>query len=473
MISKRKIPLMGRIKPFLGACLFLVPVMMISCDDDDDDDDAVRPTQTIVALTQDTDNLSSLEAALVRFPDLVTALNAPGQNTVFAPSNQAFADLLMAIGQQSLADIPDDVLRDILEYHVISGSSLGSSMLSTGSVQTASGESVQVQVGSGVTLNASANVATADINATNGVVHVIDEVLVPPSIAPIVGTIVAPAYFNKNFTTLIAAVKAASPAILESLLSAESKTLFAPTNEAFAAAGITSLPEQSVLDAVLAYHVVPGVVMAADIPGGSSSAQTLTDMVYISNGNNGVFINGVAQVVSTDIEADNGVVHIIDRTLLPPAETIAEIATRYATASDGSEFTQLVAALVRTQGQGENDLLAAASDAGSNLTVFAPTDAAFMELYEALGVNSVDEIPLQTLIAVLKHHIVAGRVFSTDLSDGEVPTLNGNVMINADGSAPSVMGGSGMENEALLQTGLLNIHATNGVIHVIDKVLLP
>lgn len=89
MISKRKIPLMGRIKPFLGACLFLAPVMMISCDDDDDDDDAVRPTQTIVALAQDSDNLSSLEAALVRFPDLVTALNAPGQNTVFAPSNQA------------------------------------------------------------------------------------------------------------------------------------------------------------------------------------------------------------------------------------------------------------------------------------------------------------------------------------------------------------------------------------------------
>jgi transforming growth factor-beta-induced protein len=213
--------------------------------------------------------------------------------------------------------------------------------------------------------------------------------------------------------------------------------------------------------------------MAADIPGGSSSAQTLTDKIYVSNGSNGVFINGVAQVVSTDIEGGNGVVHVIDRTLVPPSESIAEIATRYATASSTPQFTQLVAALARTQGQGANDLLAAAGDGGSNLTVFAPTDAAFMELYDALGVNNVDEIPLQTLIAVLKHHIVAGRVFSTDLSDGEVPTLNGNVTINADGSAPSVTGGSGMENEALLQTQLLNIHATNGVIHVIDKVLLP
>jgi transforming growth factor-beta-induced protein len=88
-------------------------------------------------------------------------------------------------------------------------------------------------------------------------------------------------------------------------------------------------------------------------------------------------------------------------------------------------------------------------------------------------VDNVSEIPLSTLIAVLKHHIVAGRVFSSDLATASVPTLNGNVAINVGANPPTVSGSSGAENTADLQTTLLNIHATNGVIHVIDKVLLP
>src|SRR5690606_39774562 len=125
------------------------------------------------------------------------------------------------------------------------------------------------------TLKGSVMVVTPDVEATNGIVHVVNSVLVPPSITPIVGTIVAPAYFNKNFTTLIAAVNAASPAILTTLLNSDEKTLFAPTNEAFEAAGITSLPDQATLDAVLTYHVLSGEVLAADIANGSSAAGTL------------------------------------------------------------------------------------------------------------------------------------------------------------------------------------------------------
>ena len=133
----------------------------------------------------------------------------------------------------------------------------------------------------------------------------------------------------------------------------------------------------------------------------------------------------------------------------------------------------MVAALVRTQGDGANDLLAAASSTSNNLTVFAPTDAAFQELYTALGVANVGQIPLSTLIAVLKHHIVSGRVFSTDLASGSVGTLNGNVTVNLTATPPTVAGSSGGSNVAKLQASLLNIQATNGVIHVIDKVLIP
>lgn len=473
MISRFKISPMEWFTPFRPAVLLLmVAVVAISCDDDDDDND-VRPTENIVALAQENDNLSSLEAALVRFPDLVAALSRTGQNTVFAPTNAAFQNLLAAVGQSSLENIPDDVLRDILEFHVVAGSTLKAGQLTNGNLETAGGEQLPVSISSGVRLNGVANVSVADVDATNGVVHVIDAVMIPPSIAPIVGTIVAPAYFSRDFTTLISAVKGASPAILETLLDDDRKTLFAPTNEAFAAAGITSLPDRAVLDAVLAYHVIPAEVFAGDIADGSAAVGTLNGNIYLSKGSGGVFINGSTQVTATDIEGSNGVVHVIDRMLMPPSQTIAAIATSYATATTSQEFTQLVAALARTQGQGANDLLAAASATESDLTVFAPTDAAFEELYVALGVGNVDEIPLETLIAVLKHHIVGARVFSTDLVSGDVATLNGEVSIDLGANPPTVTGGSGPENEAALQTTLLNIHGTNGVIHVIDKVLLP
>jgi transforming growth factor-beta-induced protein len=228
---------MNRTFKILAVALISIgPFVIVSCDDDDD----AGPSQDIVELTQESNNLSTLEAALTKFPDLLTTLSAQGQFTVFAPSNDAFDNLLDVIGQSSLDDVPDEVLRDILEYHVISGSAVTSSQLQTGNVSTVGGEQIAVNVSGGVTLNGSATVTAADVKAANGVVHVIDEVLVPPSIAPIVGTIVAPAYFNKNFTTLIAAVTAASPTILQTLLNSSDKTLFAPTNAAFTAAGINS-----------------------------------------------------------------------------------------------------------------------------------------------------------------------------------------------------------------------------------------
>lgn len=453
------------------APVLIMSAVMIGCDDDDSE--VTPPSKSIVALAQASDDLSSLEAALLRFPDLVTALGSSGNYTVFAPTNEAFDNLLDAIGQSTLADVPDEVLRDVLEYHVVAGQALKSGQLVAGDLSSVGGEPIEVSLMGGVRLNGSVSVTSADIAATNGVVHVIDAVLVPPSIAPIVGTVVAPAFFNKDFTTLIAAVKAASPDVLQALLSNERKTVFAPTNEAFEAAGIIALPSQSVLDAVLTYHVIEGDVFADDISNGSSFAETLNGRIFLSKGDAGVFINGMSRVTSTDIGASNGVVHVIDRTLLPPSQTIAEIAVAQATSASAPQFTQLVAALARTDGQGVDDLLAAAGASGSNLTVFAPTDAAFEELYQALNVNGVDEIPLQTLIAVLKHHIVAARVFSTDLSTGPVTTLNGDVTVDISSATPTVSGGSGGANVATLQTSLLNIHATNGVIHVIDKVLLP
>jgi transforming growth factor-beta-induced protein len=432
------------------------------------------PKDNIVEIAQATPELSSLVTALTRFPDLVTALSSDGTYTVFAPTNDAFTAILAAIGQSSLDDVPDGVLRTILEYHVISTAAIMSGDLSDGQTADAvSGEQITVKIDGSDVFISDAKVALPDVEASNGVVHVMEDVMVPPSIVPIVGTIVAPAYFNKNFTVLISAVLAADPSILTLLLSdgpsEQGLTLFAPTNDAFTAAGITELPDQATLDAVLAYHVIDGTVMAADLPATTVGAAAITSLggdFYLTNKGAGVFINGRTQVTDTDIEGSNGVVHIIDRTLIPPSLNVVEIAQSF----DPDEFTQLVAAVARTSGE-DPDLLAALSGEGA-FTVFAPTDAAFEALYDALGVGSVEEIPLATLTAVLQHHVIATpRVFSKDLESGPVGTLNGNITIDA--SAGTITDGSGATANLAGDIEFLDVLGTNGVIHVIDKVLIP
>lgn len=464
------------LKKFNAVALILmtlvIPVVLTSCDDDENT--MPSPDKNIVQLAQETPDLSTLVTALTKYPDLVSTLSGNGNFTVFAPTNAAFSSLLTAIGQTSLDDIPEDVLKNILQYHVITSGSFQSSALTNSEVVTANTESVEITVGSGVKINGTVNVVIADVAATNGFVHVVDAVLVPPTVTPIVGTIVAPAYFNKNFSTLIAAVKAADPSILTTLLgngpSNKKMTLFAPTNDAFTAAGITTLPNQATLNAVLKYHVLDDEVLAAELPSGSAAITTLEGKFYLSNnGSNGVFINGTTQVTATNISGSNGVVHVINRTLLPPSKTIAQIATDLSTASS-PQFTQLVAALARTSGT-NTDLLAAASDASANLTVFAPTDAAFQALYTALNVNGVNDIPLETLTAVLQHHIVGARVFSTDLTNGTATTLNGTVTISATNG--TVTDGKGNVANLSSTPALLNVLGTNGVVHTINKVLLP
>ncbi|MEQ8553234.1 MAG: fasciclin domain-containing protein [Cyclobacteriaceae bacterium] len=429
----------------------------------------------IVTIASATETLSTLVTALSLFPDLVETLEGNGPFTVFAPTNEAFAGLLAAIGQSDLDDIPESVVRKILEYHVISGAEVFSTDLTDGqTATTVSGEDITVSLDGGVFISGS-EVSAADVDALNGVVHIIDDVMVPPSIAPIVGTIVAPAYFNKDFSTLIAAVEAADEDILSVLLgtgTGDGLTLFAPTNAAFEAAGITELPDGATLSAVLKYHVIDGIVFAADLPttgAGASAIESLGGTFYLSNKGTGegVFINGSTQVTVTDIQGSNGAVHVIDRTILPPANNIVEIAQSF----DPDEFTQLVAAVARTTGEA-TDLLAALSGEG-DYTVFAPTDAAFQALLDTdAGWNTVDDIPLATLTAVLQHHVIgSARVFSSDLATGAVTTLNGDITIDA--TAGTIEDGSGASANLSGDASLLNVLATNGVIHVIDKVLLP
>jgi transforming growth factor-beta-induced protein len=459
----------------LFSTLLIIAFLTFSCSDDDDVIVPPQETRNIVQIAQSTQGLEDLVSALVKFPDLVNTLSAPGTFTVFAPTNDAFDAVLQATGQNSIDDLPEDVLENILQYHVHASAAITSSIITAGSLPMVNGENATVSINNGVFID-NAQVIIPDVPATNGVIHVIDNVIVPPSMLPIVGTIVAPAYFNKEFTTLIAAVQAADPSILALLLSNgptdEGLTLFAPTNDAFTAAGITDLATVvDVVNQVLAYHVVNGTILSTDLPTTTIASEGIPTLLegfsfYLTNKGNGgsVSINGKTQVVleAANIPASNGVVHVINRTLIPPTQDIVEIVSDFATASE-PEFTLLAAALTKAG-------LIGALQGDGPFTVFAPTDAAFL----AAGVDQafIDAAAPADLIPILTHHVVepSVKVFSSDVADGAVPMLNGtNVTI----SGLTIQDGSGSTPAAGLIPSLLDVHATNGVIHVIDKVLIP
>lgn len=449
----------------------LLTLAFISCDNDNETvSEQNIPANTIVELAQSKSELTFFVEALVKYPDLVTLFSEPGLNTVFAPNDAAFDAFLTAIGQNSIDDIPENVLKNVLQYHVITSAGLTADSITNGSRTMANGEDANFTTdASGITVEGS-NVILANGTATNGVVHIIDSVIIPPSMAPIVGTILAPAYFNNQFTTLVSAVQAADPSVLELLLSngpsGSGLTLFAPTNDAFAAAGITDV---NGADAILAYHVIDGTVMAADLPvttGASAEIDAIGGNFYLSNTAGKVSINGTTTVTKTDIMGSNGVVHVIDRTLVPPTQTITEIVVGFTTAMP-AEFTLLAAAL------GRADLVEFFNNADDAYTVFAPTDTAFINAGFTTEA-AINAAPVEAVTAVLTHHVVGDAyVFSTDLVDGSFVEMLNNQSIFINTGDLTVQDASGSTPAAKLTPNLLNVHATNGVVHVIDAVLIP
>jgi uncharacterized surface protein with fasciclin (FAS1) repeats len=300
--------------------LLLTSFVFVACDDDDDDDDIIEPTLDVVELAQATPNLSTLVTA-IGAANLTTTLKGPGPFTVFAPTNTAFNALPDGV-LAALLDKPE-VLAEILQYHVVSGK-VFSSDLSDGDVNTLlPDQTVEVDVnGASVTLNGSAMVSTANIEGTNGVVHIIDEVLIPENFSAF--DIVEIVMANDDFSTLETAL-GKFPAIVTALQGDGPFTVFAPTNAAFEKflmedsrfATLADIPD-AVLEDVLQYHVIAGqeiyssAIAAGDVP--SLQGENIT----ISLNGSTVVLNGNANVANADVPASNGVIHVIDNVILPP-----------------------------------------------------------------------------------------------------------------------------------------------------------
>lgn len=309
-----------------------------------------------------------------------------------------------------------------------------------------------------------------------------DEATLPPAQPNIVEV----AQSNPEFSTLAAAVTKAD--LATTLNGAGPFTMLAPTNAAFAllsspfnsAANINAIPASDVqiaaLRNILLYHMLSSETTAADFPNGASAQTTQKpatagvndNTVYASKTGTGVTLNGNSRVVTADVSASNGVIHAIDRVLMPPTGKISDIVAA-GVAATPAQFTLLLAAL---QCPAAAALLTSVSANTSNLTVFAPTDAAFQNLLTQLGFTSLSQIPDATLVAVLQQHIISTRAFTSDLTNGQtVTTLGAPLTAGVNGTGITVRGaGNGTNNANVITADIL---ATNGVIHVIDRVLRP
>lgn len=258
---------------------------------------------------------------------------------------------------------------------------------------------------------------------------------------------------NPTFGTLNSALARAG---LASVVSRNQLTLFAPTDAAFAELGLTPKNIASVpnLQEILLYHVFGGMVYSNQLSNGFF--ETASGYYAEINITGYPTING-ADIFITDLKARNGVIHVIDKVLFPPTKNLVELAVSLA-----PEFSILVQAVIKA---GLTDVLAKSGP----FTVFAPTNDAFVALLLERGYSSLDDIPVDVLKSVLLYHVVGGYVFSSDLSSGPVPTLNGTFEISLE--TLSITDANG--REASLVPSLLNVQATNGVVHVIDRVLLP
>jgi uncharacterized surface protein with fasciclin (FAS1) repeats len=258
----------------------------------------------------------TLEAAVIA-AELADDLSGPGPFTVFAPTDAAFAALPSGTIETLLTD-PTGTLAQILLYHVVAGQALSTDLTDGQTITTLLGEDITVTIGmNGVMIN-NATVVVADITATNGVVHVIDAVLLPP--APQPTTTVVDVIVNSDVhNTLEAAVVAAG--LVETLSGTGPFTVFAPTDAAFAAlpAGTveTLLADPTgALTQILLYHVVGAQALSTDLTDGQTVATLQGQTVTVTINAEGVFINN-AQVTVADIVTDNGVIHVIDAVLVP------------------------------------------------------------------------------------------------------------------------------------------------------------
>lgn len=456
--------------------MFLALLLITSVSCSDDDDGAPAPMAPNLVEAANSAGLTTLLDAVGAVDGLDQTLLNANSITVFAPTNDAFGDALNAFGVSDLNGLVAAIggvnnLETVLGFHVVPATAFstdlneGAQTFTTLSDQditvTRTGNNVSVTDALGNT----ADVTTADVEIENGVVHVIDAVLLP---------VLPPAYtFN---------IIADSPdhTILEQLLidtgldqtlSQGTFTVFAPTDDAFGNVDLTGLTTAQATN-ILLNHVVAGNVLSTDLTNGyvkTNATETYSgddnfiDM-YI-NIDNGVVINGNSTVTVPNLESSNGTVHVVNEVIMIP--DVVDLA------AVNPMFSSLATALT------QEDLLGTLSTPGDTspapFTVFAPNNDAFQNFLDEDpndGFATIqDVLDLPILSSVLTYHVLpAGGVRAGDITDGISPTTvqGETITINTTNGVTITD-----QNSRVVNVIATDVTGSNGVIHVLDNVILP
>merc|ERR1711957_233593 len=432
------------------------------------------PTKAdIVHVAERNADLSTLVKALTA-GKLVNTLEGAGPFTVFAPTNAAFAKipadkLKKLLGNRKLLD-------ELLEYHVLSGKFAMRELMAANVIRTIEKDDVVVRSIGGAVMVNNANVVTSDVEATNGLVQVVDKVLVPPNfpLALYSEDIVELAESQPDLSTLVQALVVGK--LTATLSGAGPYTVFAPTNEAFAkipAADLRKLlSNPTELDSLLEYHVLAGNFQMRDLMA-VRSAKTLEGGVVTVGGSGSIITVNNAKVLKADVSATNGIVHIIDTVLMPqkistamtsvmmipPTESSLTMAQNIVQLAEATPDLSTLTAALLTAG-----LTGVLSGTGP-FTVFAPTNEAFSKIEtKALKALLADKAELTK---VLEYHVVAANFSMRELMAVKTSkTVEGEVVTVSDPGSSVIK-----VNDATVLKA--NNGASNGIVHVIDTLLMP
>lgn len=443
------------------------------------------PYPTLIEASNEA-GLTTLVTAVRAIPGLEASLQDQPAITVFAPTNDAFANALTTFKARDLNDLVAKLggaqnLQTVLGFHVVPAVAFSRNLNAENIFPTLAGQSLRVRStpGSVTVTDAAGNVSRvvkADVQIENGVVHVIDRVLLPSIQLP--KPTLVEAATSAGLTTLLTAVTAV-PGLPNALLSAPAITVFAPTNEAFAAALavfkakdlnelVIKIGGVANLQKVLGFHVVPAKAMSSSLAATTSfqtlSGQTITVEKSGSNISVRDQLGRVAQVVAADIEISNGVVHVINGMMLPnlglPTVVQAAQSAGLTTLLDAVTAAGLGSTLLNTP----------------QMTVFAPSNAAFTAALQAFGAANLNQLVakiggMANLQRVLGFHVVPAAAFSFELAaTNTFTTLAGQQLtVTKSGNNVSVRDARGNVASVIAA----DVAIANGVVHVIDKVLLP
>ena len=396
---------------------------------------------------------------------------------VLAPTNDAFARFLSTNGFASLAEVPADVLSQILLNHVISADLKAADLVGLGSGYTktnalgAGGNTMSLyfDTNDGVKFNNMSSVSTADINASNGTIHIVDAVIDLPSI-------VDHAENNPNFSSLAEAL------VLENLTTTLQTdgpfTVLAPTNDAFATfldPDSNSNPTGNVLSNILLNHVISGTRTSEDLLEQDDTFTTTlatgpndTSINLYANTSEVVRFKGVSSITLADIIGTNGIIHAVDAVINIPTVVTFALAI--------PNFLSLSRALEEADSSDTDPMLISTLSGPGPFTLFAPLNSSFTNLINSNPAwNSIEDVDDNLLNTVLLHHVVSGNIRIADIEDGDTPaTLEGDIItINRPGTNVNIADVTdGAENSDIGIIGT-NVQTGNGVIQVLNKGMLP